>query len=645
MIYYSRIWNFYLLSFIFYLLPFSLVIAQTPANDNCSNASLLCPNTQLSSNNINATPQCAGGPDGDCGFGTWCFTVENSVWFKFVTNDLGGTATISASSFTGSLDGVLLSSSLSCDISGYLIIDCKSNVDTSLSLNSSSLLPNTVYWVMIDGTSANQTNFQIAVFGGAVEWDLSDTITKATCDNSCDGSATITPQDGTSPYSYLWSAGVCTGSTCTGLCPGAYNVTVTDSIGCVALTTVTIDTLPPATVTITSTDEQCSNSCNGTATATLSSGQTPYSYAWNTSPAQTGQTATGLCKDTFTVTVTDALGCDTTSSMIINTLPSATISISSMDAQCPCSVPVTGSGTATATLSSGPSPISYLWNTNPVQTAQTATALCPGTYSVTVTDSVGCDTSAIVTINLSPTPPVANVITDVKCGTGCTASATATFSSSQTPFTYVWTTSPQQNSQTASGLCPGTDSVIVADNSGCSDTVQFTISPPPDLTSVIVEKKDIKCGTMGSANAEVEGGTEPYTYQWSNNNTTSGISDLPPGTYSVTVTDANNCTGTSEGTVSEKECDEELVPKDKFSPNGDGINDQWIIQNAEKFPDNKVMVFNRWGQKVYSTEGYDNVNKVWEGKLIPDAIYFYVIYEDKKEKKENVKHGSITILR
>lgn len=642
MIYYSRIWNFYLLPFIFYLLPFSLVIAQTPANDNCSNASLLCPNTQLSSNNINATPQCAGGPDGDCGFGTWCFTVENSVWFKFVTNDLGGTATISASSFTGSLDGVLLSSSLSCDISGYLIIDCKSNVDTSLSLNSSSLLPNTVYWVMIDGTSANQTNFQIAVFGGAVEWDLSNTITKATCDNSCDGSATITPQDGTSPYSYLWSPGVCTGSTCTGLCPGAYNVTVTDSIGCVALTTVTIDTLPPATVTITSTDEQCSNSCNGTATATLSSGQTPYSYAWNTSPAQTGQTATGLCKDTFTVTVTDALGCDTTSSVIINTLPSATISISSTDAQCPCSVPVTGSGTATATLSSGPSPISYLWNTNPVQTAQTATGLCPGTYSVTVTDSVGCDTSATVTIDVLP-PATATITPVMPCEPACSSTATASLSSGPLPYLYNW--SNGQSSNPATGLCDGTYSVTITDSAGCDTMTTVTILQPDGIDNVTVTATDVKCGNMGTCTASVAGGTEPYTYQWSNNNTTSGISDLPPGTYSVTVTDANNCTGTSEGTVSEKECDEELVPEDKFSPNGDGINDQWIIQNAEKFPDNKVMVFNRWGQKVYSTEGYDNVNKVWEGKLIPDAIYFYVIYEDKKEKKENVKHGSVTILR
>lgn len=635
-----------LFSFFFFLFSFSFSFAQTPANDNCANASLLCPNAQLPSNNINATAQCGGGPDGDCGFGTWCFTVTNSVWFKFVTNDIGGEATVSTTNYSGSLDGVLLYSSLGCDTSGYIIHDCKNNEDTTLSLTSATLQPNTVYWVMIDGASANQTNFQIAVFGVAVEWTIQKTSTDATCDNSCDGTATVTPAQGTSPYTYLWdsNAGNQATQTATGLCMGTYNVTVTDSIGCEALTTVTIGALPPATVSVTSTDEQCPNSCNGTATAVLSSGQMPYSYSWNTSPVQTGQTATGLCSGTFSVTVTDSLGCDTSASVNIATLPPATLSISSADAQCPCSGSVSGSGTATATLSSGPAPVTYIWSTIPVQTSQTATGLCPGNYTVTVTDSVGCDTSGSITINLLPSPE-ASVSTDVKCGTGCTSTATASFSSSQTPYTYLWSTSPVQTGQTATGLCPGTDSVIVTDNAGCRDTVPFTISPPPDISEVSVISTDAQCGMTGSAVSEVGGGTEPYTYQWSNGGTVSGITDLSPGTYSVTVTDANNCTGTAEGTVKETEC--EIKPADKFSPNGDGINDTWNITNAEKYPDNKVFVYNRWGQKVYSSEGYDNSNVVWEGKLIPDAIYYYVIYKDKNNKKdkENILYGNVTILR
>lgn len=636
----------------FYLAIFSIFIYLTsnasfaqPSNDNCSNAQLLCANMQFSANNITATAECSGGADGDCGLITWCFNVSNSVWFKFVTNDIGGAATVSVSS-TGALDGSLIATSTPCDTSGYIPIDCKNNQTGSFTLASNSLAPNTVYWVMIDGSSGNQSNFQIAVFGSAVDWDVTKTTTDATCDNSCDGSAAVTPLDGTAPFNYQWSSGGCTDSTCTGLCAGNYNVTVTDSIGCSTIEPFTIDTLPPATIAMTTSDEQCPGACNGTASAALSSGQTPYSYAWNTIPAQSSQTATGLCNGTYSVTVTDAQGCDTNKSLIINTLPSATISVSLIDAQCPCTGNVTGSGAATATLSSGPAPITYQWNTIPAQNAQTATALCPGTYSVTVTDSAGCDTNTTVTINVLP-PPEASVTPVVKCGNSCDATATASFTSNQTPFTYQWTTSPVQSSQTATGLCPGTDSVIVTDNAGCGDTVPFTIDPPPDITSVTVTTSDVKCGNMGSATAAVEGGTNPYTFSWNTGSAASAIGSLSPGTYSVTVTDSNNCEETSQGTVAESECDLRMTPATKFSPNGDGINDTWKISNAERYPDNKVTVYNRWGQLVYSANGYDNADVVWEGKLVPDGIYFFIMYEDRNNKKdeEGVKYGSVTLLR
>lgn len=630
--------------FITFAFEGTVAVSQIPLNDNCTNAYLLCANVQLPANNINATAQCGGGADGDCGLGTWCFTVENSVWFLFSTNDIGGKCTLSVSNFSGAMDAVLLSAATGCSPAGYTILDCKNNQQSSMALIPTvDLDPNSVYWVMVDGASGNQTNFQIAVFGEAVQWDVEKTITDATCDNSCDGSATVTPKDGTSPYSYQWTPGGCTTPTCTGLCSGTYFVTVSDSIGCGTLITLTIDTLPPATVSVTSSDEQCLNSCNGTATATLSFGQTPYSYAWNTVPSQTDQTATGLCSGLVSVTVTDNLGCDTTASLIMGTLPPATVSVSFTDAQCDCTGPV-GSGTATAILSSGPSPHVYIWNTSPVQTTQTATGLCPGNYSVTVTDSVGCDTSDSVTINIDHTAVVTVEKTE-PCSPACSSTATASLSVGILPYTYLW--SDGQTSNPATGLCNGTYSVTVIDSVGCDTIGSVIISQPSEISAVSVTTTDVKCGNLGSATAVVTGGTSPYSYLWSNNSASDYIFGLNPGTYSVTVTDINDCSGTSEGAVAEVECDYEIKPANKFSPNGDGINDIWIISNVDKYPDCKVMVYNRWGQRVYSATGYNNNEVVWDGNLVPDAIYFYVIYYDKKNKKdkEGVLIGNVTILR
>ena len=553
---------------------------------------------------------------------------------------------VSVTSFTGALDGVLLSSTISCDTSGYTILNCGKDSLVSLSLSSTTLLPNTFYWVMIDGSASNQTNFQISVFGDAVQWVISDSTAGVLCKSNCDGFASVSTNNGISPYTYQWSTGVCSGSACSGLCPGSYNVTITDSTGCFALETVTVDSLPPATVSITSTNQQCNNACNGTATASLSGGKTPYSYAWSTSPVQSVQTATGLCNDTFSVTVTDASGCDTSSSVIISTLQPATASVTIIPALCPCIGNVSGSGSASASLSSGPSPKTYLWSTSPVQTDSTATGLCPGIYSVIITDSAGCNTSANGTITLG-TSPLATVTVEVICGNDCNSSATVQFTSTQMPFTYFWNVSPSQNSATATGLCEGTDSVIVTDNAGCKDTATFTVPSSPDISSLSLETTDVKCGNLGTISAVVEGGSEPFSYTWSTGESTSKISNLTPGSYSVTVTDKFNCSKKSEGYVVEAECDELIKPDLKFSPNGDGINDIWILQNAQKFPENKVIVYNRWGQRVYTGDGYDNVNEVWEGKLIPDGIYFYIIYKDKENKKDKdgLLYGNVTILR
>jgi hypothetical protein len=169
--------------------------------------------------------------------------------------------------------------------------------------------------------------------------------------------------------------------------------------------------IPPAPLTVSINSVNATGGqCNGTATANATGGQTPYTYQWNTSPVQTSQTATGLCAGTYTVIVTDANSATVTDSIVIiqtGTSLNATTSVTDAT-QGNCD------GTATVTPSGGQSPYSYQWNTSPVQTNQTATGLCAGNYSVTVTDSNNSTITVTATVGTQPgILSNANVLKDV----------------------------------------------------------------------------------------------------------------------------------------------------------------------------------------------------------------------------------------
>ncbi len=146
----------------------------------------------------------------------------------------------------------------------------------------------------------------------------------------------------------------------------------------------------------------------------------------------------------------------------------------------------------------------------------------------------------------------------------------------------------------------------------------------------------------------------PYTYTWSNGvtcttpacDTSSTITDLDVGSYTVTITDAQDDDLASYVfTIIEDVC--HMTAAQVFTPNGDGINDTWFIQNADLFPDARILIYNRLGQKVYDHKGLYTVQ--WDAKdmfgvPLPDAAYYYVIYEEEKEKS-TVRKGCVSIVR
>jgi gliding motility-associated-like protein len=375
------------------------------------------------------------------------------------------------------------------------------------------------------------------------------------CYGDSSGTVTVTASGGTGPYTYIWNTTpVQTTATVTNLPVGTYAVIVVDANGC--MTSVAICIMGPASPLTANISAQTNVTCtgNGSATVSASGGTAPYTYSWNTTPAQTSATATNLAAGNYTVTVTDANGCTATASVTITQAASLNASISS---QTNVSCFGNTNGSATVSVSGGTAPYSYSWNTSPVQTSATASNLAPGNYVVTVTDANGCTGTASVTIT---TPPALSAMihaqTNVSCFGGSTGSATVMGMGGTAPYTYVWYTSPNQTGPTATNLPAGTYAVIVTDANGCFVSIAVCITEPAaGLAATISSQTNVSCfgNTNGSATVSVSGGTAPYTYLWNTSpaQTSATANNLPAGTYVVTVTDSAGCTATASVTISQ----------------------------------------------------------------------------------------------
>ncbi len=374
--------------------------------------------------------------------------------------------------------------------------------------------------------------------------------TNVSCNGGTNGTATVTAAGGTAPYTYLWNdpAPAQTTATATSLIAGTWTVTVTSTGGCTATASVTITQPAVLAVVMTGANASCNGTCNGTGIATPSGGTSPYNYSWNDPGFQTAATATGLCAGTFNVTVTDANSC-TVSGIRTVTQPSAIVlSTSTVSATCGNS-----DGSATVTASGGTSPYTYLWNDPaPAQTTPTATGLASGSYSVTVTDNVGCTASATANISDAGAPTATiSSSANASCNGVCDGTAAVTVIGGTAPYNYLWSTGGTGNS--VSGLCDGTVSVNVTDAIGCNASASVVITEPAVLVATVTASTNATCnGTCnGTATVSVSGGTTTYNYLWDNGQTVANATALCAGTHAVTVTDSHGCTASATRVITQ----------------------------------------------------------------------------------------------
>jgi PKD repeat protein len=446
---------------------------------------------------------------------------------------------------------------LAASISSSIPVSCFGGSNGSATAaGSGGTLPYSYNWLPYGGTAATATGLAAGSYTVTITdaqgctstaiasitepvsaLSASATGSSTSCAAGSDATATVFPSGGTPGYTYLWTPTGQTASTATGLSAGIYNVLVTDANGCQTNASATITQPPGITATLTTVNPSCGFS-NGSITTAVSGGTGAYSYLWSPGGA-TSANVTGLAPGTYTVTITDAEGCSSPFTAVLTNIPGPSVAISS-------SVPVScnggNDGFATVSISAGTTPYTMIWLPYG-GTAATATGLVAGSYTVTVTDGLGCESSAVANIT-EPSLVSLSIASssNVLCSAGASGNATVSASGGTPPYLYSWSTGA--TGATVSGLAAGTYTATATDANNCSSSISVVIDEPDSLMASMTSIITPSCfnSTNGSITASVTGGTIPYSFLWSDGQTGSTATGLAAGSYSVAVTDANGCT-------------------------------------------------------------------------------------------------------
>lgn len=370
---------------------------------------------------------------------------------------------------------------------------------------------------------------------------ITSSLADALCYGSNDGMAAASPSGGTPGYTFLWSTGGIDSSE-TALPAGNYSVTITDNNNCSTTSGFIIDQPDSIALSISTTNVSCNGENQGQASVFVAGGIPDYAYAWSSGGITAAET--GLVAGTYTVTVTDANNCYSSSSVIISEPLPISFSFSTADATCGNS-----NGAASVSASGGTGNLTYLWNNNSI--GPVLQSVPAGNYAVTITDQNSCSKTGTVIVNNLNGPSVnISSFTDVSCYNGSDGSVTILMTGGSPPFNYQWDNGALTQNQ--SGLTLGNYVVTVTDMNGCKGITSITINEPSAL-SLNSTFSNVSCqgNNDGSADVTVTGGSSPYTYLWNNSNSTQNITSLAPGNYSVTVTDNKGCNATANFIITE----------------------------------------------------------------------------------------------
>jgi hypothetical protein len=371
-------------------------------------------------------------------------------------------------------------------------------------------------------------NIQIGIAGPSI---TNVVVAAPTCPGLSGGSIDLTTTSLNGNMTYSWSSGDTT-QDISNLAAGTYVVSVTDALGCVTTDSITVTDPTAIAPAVNITTINCPLASTGAIDLTTAGGNPGYSYQWSNGAIT--EDLIGLATGDYTVTITDANGCT-----FIDTLnvPGP----SPFDPQAVVTSPTCflgNDGQVTTNMTGGSPNYSYNWSTN--DTSASITGLTSGNYFLTVTDINGCVYTDTFSLANGAALVGNGVIINLSCNGDQTGAIDLTPANGTPSYSFSWSTGSIQEDLT--NLNAGTYLVTITDANGCIGTETHVVTEPTAVAASGVVTNATTLPSPGAINLTPSGGTPGYTFAWSNSATTEDLSNLAPGNYSVTVTDANGCT-------------------------------------------------------------------------------------------------------
>ncbi len=427
--------------------------------------------------------------------------------------------------------------------------------------------------------------------GDICDFTVNSIVTNISCFGGSDGRIDLSISGGESPFTYNWSNGAST-ENLTDISQGPYTVTVTDDLGCTATSMVTL--LNPNILTISTSiissyngeDISCVGALDGQALANASGGAGGFTYLWDN--GQMGSNLSNVGAGIFSVTATDAKGCEISTTVELQNPPAIVLNtIVTSDyngAEVSCAGDIDGNAATSA--SGGIGNFTYLWSNG--QNGPNLNGVSAGSYLVTATDSYGCIAEDSVTIVNPPIVSLSVLVTsdyngyEISCSGVKDGSAVATATGGVGGYTYHW--SNGYIGDTLSNIGAGSYLVTVTDANGCFAAAPLDFQNPPPLTFYVSSSDPSDCGVNdGIILINATGGVGTYEYSingttWQSSNAFTG---LAPGMFKTFV---RNSFGTCEvGPINEILGIPEAPTTDNITvinPTASGSNDGGILVTA-----------------------------------------------------------------
>ena len=560
-------------------------------------------------------------------------TVSTSVTLTEPTPLLAIPNTLNNVSCNGGSDGVVFAAPQG-GVGPYTFL-----WNTGFAGDTLTSLPVGVYTVQVTDANNCTASANVSVLEPSALALQITNISHVHCMGGNNGSATAAASGGVAPYTYSWSNGA-SGSTANGLTAGTYTVTATDANGCTlsaqaqvlepGLLMANVDSLRDVT---------CYGYANGYAQASASGGTSPYTFSWSSGASTTS--IGNLSGGTYTVSVLDMNGCAAFASATIEEPGPLGASAGLADG-----ISCSGAADGVIMVSAQGGTPSYTYNWSNGANTAAVSNVAPGTYTVLVSDSNGCQVSDVITV----TEPAPLQLTlqpeDVSCYGYADGQIESTVTGGTPAYTYSW--SNGSSTPGYSGVA-GTYTLTVTDANGCVISATGSVAEPPPLNVVLDLYMEVYAGDSVYLSPQVSGGSGSYLYEWTPGETVTCSTCLSTYAwperntrYEILVTDANGCTAEADALI---EIINTFFIPNTFTPDGDGFNEVFAASST-KVKDFEMYIFDRWGEVVFhSTDIGTGWDGFFRGSPAKQDVYVYKINVRFDNNKSEQLFGHVNLLR